>query len=92
MCLVSAVINLQKEEQQQKQSRTLRKIDVAKIQDANQDIKQVKDIVISKASLTSPQKPNDKTIDRSKLKITSKTVLVRSTAENMPSSHEQVLL
>lgn len=57
LCSVNTVHNLQKDEHQP----SLQQIDIAKIQDPDQDFKRVQDITASNVSITNPQKQKEST-------------------------------
>ena len=61
--------NVQKEEQY-KHCTTRQQIDIAKIQDADQDIKRVQNIIVSKVSITNPQKRKESQLVKRLLKKT----------------------
>lgn len=72
LCSVNTVHNLQKDEHQQKQDPSLQQIDIAKIQDPDQDFKRVQDITASNVSITNPQKQKESQLLKQLLKDRSK--------------------
>ena len=56
LCSVNSINNLITEEQQQNKNVTLKELDVTEIQDADNDIKRVKEIVRQRTVLSTDQK------------------------------------
>ena len=101
LCSVNSINNLITEEQQQNKNVTLKEFDVTEIQDADKDIKRVKEILRQQTVLSIDQKQQESKLvrrllrERNKLSITDEDILVRSTLENrqivLPSSHHHII-
>ena len=97
LCSVNFINSLVNEEAQQNNHVTLREINIAKLQDADRDIKRVK-AILKQQDINQKQQESQLVRrllrERSKLSITDEDILVRSTLDNkqivLPSSRHHL--
>ena len=97
LCSVNSINILITEEQQQNKNATLKQFDIREIQNANKDIKRMKEILRQQAVLSIDQTKQESHLvrrllrERNKLSIPGTDILVRSTLGNRLYYHHLII-